>query len=87
MGFTVPRKPSDMIFNHTFASTEAYARIFISLFFATIFGFRNQWQTSDYDIRPVEQMVADWKQFFTIGFIGGISLAVLFLYVPSLLST
>lgn len=77
MGFTVPRKPDDMIFGNTFATTEAYAGIFISLFFATIFGFRNHWQTSDYDIRPVEQLVADWRQFFTIGLIGGISLAVL----------
>ena len=77
MGFTVPRKPSDMILNGYFARTEAYVGIFISLFFATIFGFRNQWQTSDYDIRPVEQIIPDWKQFLTFGAIGGISVSVL----------
>jgi Cdc6-like AAA superfamily ATPase len=75
LGFSVPRKPEDLVLNGLFAKTESYVGIFITLFYATIFGLRNQWQNIHKDVRPVERITADWKQFIIKGFVGGFGLA------------
>lgn len=70
-GFTTPRMPKDMLFNGLFAITEANAGVFIGIFMGLVFGQRDIWQSKTLDIKPVERVAPDWKQFFKYGALGG----------------
>ncbi|WP_428661978.1 glycerophosphodiester phosphodiesterase family protein [Runella sp.] len=74
-GFSTPRKGQDMRIYETFALTEANAGLFMALFMGVIFGLREYWYDTR-DVKPVERISIDWKQFIKFGMIGGILLGV-----------
>ncbi|MEQ9299943.1 MAG: glycerophosphodiester phosphodiesterase family protein [Cyclobacteriaceae bacterium] len=76
-GFSTPRLEDGMLLNGLFAPTQGNIGIFMSLFAGTVYGQRAIWQNLDLDIKPVENIVYDWKQFFKFGAIGGISVGLI----------
>lgn len=78
-GFTTPRSPDipgEMRFNNLFSSTEAIVGILIAILMAMFFGIRYRWQKIDIDIRSVERIRRDWRNFLIYGFLGGTALGL-----------
>jgi len=72
---SVPRKVSDM--HGIFATTESFPGILLGLFSGLIFGYRRNFQTYDYDIKPVERSNFDWLGALKKGSYGALGVGIL----------
>ncbi|WP_394747135.1 glycerophosphodiester phosphodiesterase family protein [Spongiimicrobium salis] len=78
-GFSTPRSPEfagELQLNGLFSITEAIVGLLIAILMGLFFGIRSRWQKVDIDIRSVERIRRDWRNFFKYGILGGLSLGL-----------